>query len=86
MEEEKERRILLKEAKESLWKRWRQRKERGIETWKESEGIQKRTREEECEHLERKLQMQSEQKEKKLKKERPCRNPSRRNGKCYAEL
>ena len=30
LEEEKERRLLLKEAKEELWKRWRQKKGRAV--------------------------------------------------------
>ena len=68
-EEARERRLLLKETKEELWRRWRQRKGRGIEGWNpekyDSKEAEHREIDKKLERAEKELKLHREEAEKK---------------------
>ena len=71
MEEEEENKRQLEEAKEELWKKWRQRKGKMMIVWKEvgrSENLEKKLEKIETELTKYKEELQKEEKRTKLEK------------------
>ena len=81
MEEEKERRMLLTEAKIELWKRWRQKKGRGTRTQApepgDKEGLESKLEKIEVEICKYKAELEEKERVQKLREDRKRRKESK---------
>ena len=73
LEEQKEREMMMEEAKNELWRRWRQKKGRKIKEWKDigtNESLEKKLEKIEKEVEKYKVEVEKESREENLKKKR----------------